>query len=60
MKPELKRVLEMAYLYAWGVESTSELRDEWHRLYNTLSPTESLEYVGRRSFAWHPFPTPKR
>jgi hypothetical protein len=54
MKPELKRVLEMAYLYAWGAESTSKLRDEWRRLYDVLSPTESLEYMGQRTFTWHP------
>lgn len=37
MRPELKRVLEMSYLYAWGVEGSAELRTEWRGLYDVLS-----------------------
>jgi hypothetical protein len=48
----LCRVLEMAYLYAWGVDGNSDLRDEWKRAYEELTPSMSMMYLGDGKFEW--------
>jgi len=35
-KTNSERLLEMAYLYAWGPDGSYELRQEWHKLNDDL------------------------
>ena len=49
-----RRLLEMAYLYAWGVEGNSDLRDEWKELFKNLTKQTKggFLYLGNNKFRW--------
>jgi len=38
-KQELRRIVEITYLYCWGKEGSHELRQEWHQLWNNVYST---------------------
>jgi hypothetical protein len=48
----LRRMLEMAYLYAWGTEGSSELRDEFHILYSAVAYRVGSFVWDGQEFLW--------
>jgi hypothetical protein len=50
-----RRLIEMAYLYAWGPAGDADLRDEWHNLYRSANCGSMIyngRYNGRTDFSW--------
>ena len=52
----MRRVLEMSYLHAWGVDGTPDLREEWrglmNKILNTCPDLGEMNYCGRAGFDW--------
>lgn len=52
-RKELRRFVEMAYLYAWGPQGDYNTRTEFHKIMNKLeSITGTFNYCGNDKFRW--------
>ncbi len=54
-KQEKQRLLELAYLYAWGKYGSLQERVEWQQLYFRARKEDGvgvLHYAGNQSFFW--------
>ncbi len=53
-KKNERRLIEMAYLYCWGREGNSDLRDEFKRIYNSKEFLHlgTFSYSGNGKFKW--------
>ncbi len=51
-KNRMRRLLEMAYLFAWGPDGTADRRDEWWELKALLPNVGTMCYGGNGKFRW--------
>jgi hypothetical protein len=48
----LRRILEMAYRYAWGADGDADKRDEFRAIYEPLEPLTGRLHNGESGFYW--------
>ena len=51
--PPLRRLVELAYLYAWGKDGNADIRDEFRQNFSEVkSSTGVFTYEGAGKFRW--------